>query len=73
VKDNMSIYSGSKLYEALKAKYEAEIMEAKANIEIYLDNKVGVAEHPNVVESLDKLIEQLASAEDKLRTLKQNY
>jgi|TARA_A100001015_G_scaffold155084_1_gene172112 uncharacterized protein (DUF342 family) len=69
----MSIYSGSKLYEALKAKYEAEIMEAKANIEIYLDNKVGVAEHPNVVESLDKLIEQLASAEDKLRTLKQNY
>ena len=69
----MSIYSGSKLYEALKAKYEAEIMEAKANIEIYLDNKVGVAEYPNVVESLDKLIEQLASAEDKLRTLKQNY
>ena len=69
----MSIYSGSKLYEALKAKYQAEIMEAKANIEIYLDNKVGVAEHPNVVESLDKLIEQLASAEDKLRTLKQNY
>tara|TARA_R100000773_G_scaffold26163_1_gene22777 strand:+ start:365 stop:574 length:210 start_codon:yes stop_codon:yes gene_type:complete len=69
----MSIYSGTKLYEALKAKYEAEIMEAKANIEIYLDNKVGVAEHPNVVESLDKLIEQLASAEDKLRTLKQNY
>ena len=69
----MSIYSGTKLYEALKAKYDAEIMEAKANIEIYLDNKVGVAEHPNVVESLDKLIEQLASAEDKLRTLKQNY
>ena len=69
----MSIYSGSKLYEALKAKYEAEIMEAKANIEIYLDNKVGVAEHPNVVESLDKLIEQLASAEDKLRTLKQKF
>ena len=69
----MSVYSGTKLYEALKARYEAEIMEAKANIEIYLDNKVGVAEHPNVVESLDKLIEQLASAEDKLRTLKQNY
>ena len=69
----MSIYSGTKLYEALKARYEAEIMEAKANIEIYLDNKVGVAEHPNIVESLDELIEKLAGAEDKLRTLKQNY
>tara|TARA_B100001939_G_C16865002_1_gene583668 strand:+ start:763 stop:972 length:210 start_codon:yes stop_codon:yes gene_type:complete len=69
----MSVYSGTKLYEALKAKYEAQIMEAKANLENYLDNKVGVAEHPNIVESADTLVEQLANAEDKLRTLKQNY
>tara|TARA_E500000178_G_C16879977_1_gene688503 strand:+ start:96 stop:305 length:210 start_codon:yes stop_codon:yes gene_type:complete len=69
----MSIYSGTKLYEALKVRYEAEIMEAKANLENYLDNKVGVAEHPNIVESADILIGQLATAEDKLRTLKQNY
>ena len=69
----MSIYSGTKLYEALKVRYEAEIMEAKANLENYLDNKVGGAEHPNIVESADTLVEQLASAEDKLRTLKQNY
>lgn len=69
----MSIYSGTKFYEALKAKYEAQIMEAKANLENYLDNKVGVAEHPNIVESADTLVEQLATAEDKLRTLKQNY
>ena len=69
----MSIYSGTKLYEALKVRYEAEIMEAKANLENYLDNKVGVAEHPNIVESADTLVEQLANAEDKLRTLKQNY
>ena len=69
----MSIYSGTKLYEALKARYEAEIMEAKANLENYLDNKVGVAEHPNIVESADTLVEQLANAEEKLKTLKQNY
>jgi hypothetical protein len=53
----MSVYSGTKLYEALKAKYEAQIMEAKANLENYLDNKVGVAEHPNIVESADTLVE----------------
>ena len=69
----MSIYSGTKLYEALKARYEAQIIEAKANLENYLDNKVGVAEHPNIVDSADTLVEQIASAEDKLRTLKQNY
>ena len=69
----MSIYSGSKLYEALKAKYEAEIMEAKANIEVYLDKHVGVAEHPNIVESLDKLIEQYSNAEEKLKVLEENF
>ena len=69
----MSVYSGTKLYEALKARYEAETMEAKANLENYLDNKVGVAEHPNIVESADTLVEQLANAEEKLKTLKQNY
>ena len=69
----MSVYSGTKLYEALKARYEAEIMEAKANLENYLDNKVGVAEHPNIVESANTLVEQLANAEEKLKTLKQNY
>tara|TARA_R100001015_G_C4485731_1_gene64840 strand:+ start:303 stop:512 length:210 start_codon:yes stop_codon:yes gene_type:complete len=69
----MSIYSRTKLYEALKARYEAQIMEAKANLENYLDNKVGVAEHPNIVESADTLVEQLANAEEKLKTLKQNY
>tara|TARA_R100001460_G_scaffold45930_1_gene83289 strand:- start:1154 stop:1363 length:210 start_codon:yes stop_codon:yes gene_type:complete len=69
----MSVYARTKLYEALIARYEAEIMEAKANLENYLDNKVGVAEHPNIVESADILIGQLATAEDKLRTLKQNY
>ena len=69
----MSVYSGTKLYAALKAKYEAQIMEAKANLENYLDNKVGVAEHPNIVESADTLVEQLANAEEKLKTLKQNY
>ena len=66
-------YKDTLLYQALQARYMAEIMEAKANLENYLDNKVGVAEHPNVVESADILVGQLATAEDKLRTLKQNY
>jgi hypothetical protein len=40
----MSVYSGTKLYEALKARYEAEIMEAKANLENYLDNHLCIQE-----------------------------
>tara|TARA_Y100000034_G_C6693419_1_gene305424 strand:+ start:316 stop:549 length:234 start_codon:yes stop_codon:yes gene_type:complete len=58
---------------ALKLKYEAEIAEAKADIENYLEYSVGVAEHPRVVESLDGLVSMLANAEDKLNSLTNNF
>ena len=43
------------------------------DIEIYFTNKVGVAEHPNVVESMDKLMEQYAYADEKLRILEEEF
>tara|TARA_B100000902_G_scaffold311446_1_gene301298 strand:+ start:208 stop:405 length:198 start_codon:yes stop_codon:yes gene_type:complete len=61
------------LYQALEIKYQAEKAEAKANLEVYFQNKVGVAEHPNVIESMDKLIEQYANADEKLKTLQQEF
>jgi len=61
------------LYQALEIKYQAEKAEAKANLEVYFQNKVGVAEHPNVIESMDKLIEQYSNADEKLKTLQQDF
>ncbi len=61
------------LYNALKTQYEADIEKAKTNILVYLERGVGVAEHDDTIESMDKLIEQLANAEDKLTTLKENF
>ena len=66
-------YKDSLLYQALQARYMAEMIEAKANIEVYLDKHVGVAEHPNIVESLDKLIEQYSNAEEKLKLLEEKF
>ena len=43
------------LYQALEIKYQAEKAEAKANLEVYFQNKVGVAEHPNIIESMNNL------------------
>ena len=34
------------ILEALEKKYEAEIAEADATINIYLNNSVGIGEHP---------------------------
>ena len=51
---------------ALKMTYEAEIATATANLENYLYNSVGVAEHPDIIKSMDAMIEKIASSKEKI-------
>ena len=53
------------ILEALRAKYEAEIAEADATANIYLDNSVGIGEHPQHIEEVNKQIEKIANAKEK--------
>ena len=62
-----------KLVEALKDKYRAEYSTAHASLEIYMTNPVGIGEHPQHLEEMDKWIEQMASAQDKLDILEKEY
>ncbi len=57
------------MLEALKKRYEAQIAEAIATINIYLKNSVGIGEHPQHIEELDKLFGKIAEAEDKLKVI----
>tara|TARA_Y100000310_G_scaffold245908_1_gene250943 strand:+ start:330 stop:536 length:207 start_codon:yes stop_codon:yes gene_type:complete len=57
----------------LKLIYEAQVESAKVDIDNYLDNSVGVAEHPNLMDSLDDLVTKLSTIEDKLICLKKNF
>tara|TARA_R100001163_G_C4989918_1_gene142862 strand:+ start:165 stop:365 length:201 start_codon:yes stop_codon:yes gene_type:complete len=59
------------ILKALEDKYNADISEAEANLKVYLENPVGVAEHPDVVIEADKLVAKIAEAEDKLGILKE--
>ena len=59
------------LFNALKLKYEAEIQECKATLMIYFNNSVGIGEHPQQLEEMDKLLEKMVNAEDKLKLLEQ--
>ena len=61
------------IVNALRKKYEYEIIAAKANIDVYLRNSVGIGEHPDIVAAVDTELEKLADAEDKLNTLNNNY
>ena len=54
---------------ALRARYEADIAEADATINIYLSNPVGIGEHPQHLEEVDKLLAKIADAKDKIEAL----
>ena len=48
-------------FKALKKKYEADIAIAKAELDSYFESSVGVAEHPHIIESMDKLMTDLVA------------
>tara|TARA_R100001510_G_C7602792_1_gene168853 strand:- start:450 stop:653 length:204 start_codon:yes stop_codon:yes gene_type:complete len=58
------------LLDALEKKYEAEISSGEATVKIYLENSVGIGEHPQHIEEVDKQIDKIAQAEEKLKILK---
>ena len=58
------------IIDALVAKYQAKKLEALTNLNIYFTAAVGVGEHPNIVEEVDKLISQVSDADGKIATLR---
>ena len=54
---------------ALRRKYEAEIDCARTNVSVYLNHPAGVAEHPDIVSSVDSQIQIIAEARDKLQEI----
>ena len=59
--------------EALTKKYEADISLAKATISVYMDKSVGIGEHPQHTEEMDKLLSQLSAAQDNKEALEKNF
>ena len=57
------------LLNALHDKYEAEISAAHATINIYLNSSVGIGEHPQHISELDKQLQLIVDAEEKLKIL----
>lgn len=66
--DNMNY-----LLEALIKKLEGEIEVHKANVMVYVKNPAGIGEHSDVVESIEKEIEKVADAEDKIEAIIKHF
>ena len=58
------------LLDALEDRYQAIISEADATLKIYLENPVGIGEHPQHIDEIDKLFQKIADAQEKLSVIK---
>ena len=54
-----------KIIESLRKKYDADIAQAESTVSIYLDNPVGIGEHPQHLEEIDKLLQKSVDAKEK--------
>jgi len=59
----------SEKLEALKKRYEAQIAESIATINIYVKNSVGIGEHPQHLDEMDKLLQKIVDAEEKIKII----
>ena len=57
------------ILDALEARYDAQVAEAHATIKIYLENPVGIGEHPQHIDEVDKQLQRIADADEKLKAL----
>ena len=61
------------LLYAARSHFEAKVQQAKTNLLIYIDNPVGIGEHPDIVAEVVGLVEQLAAAEEGLQALDDHF
>tara|TARA_B100000902_G_scaffold393410_1_gene447591 strand:+ start:1632 stop:1832 length:201 start_codon:yes stop_codon:yes gene_type:complete len=59
------------IINALKTHALGQIEKHKMNIEIYLTNPVGIGEHPDVMEAMEKELSEISKYHDQLEVLKE--
>ncbi len=61
------------LIRACKINFEGEIEKHRMNVENLLQNTVGVAEHPDIMETIEKELAVIAEYDDKLSVLNKYF
>jgi len=62
-----------RLRNTLEARYRAEIEDAKYKIKCYSEQEVIIPEHPDITGEVDKLLEKLSQAEEKMAVMELYY
>ena len=61
------------LLNALRAYYTGQIEKHKMNIENLITNNVGVAEHPDYIETVSKEMQSLANYDEQLQMVNKYF
>ena len=61
------------LLEAVRKHAEGHVAKHVANVEVYLNQPVGVGEHPDIIEAIEMELEQIAKYQDQLDVLDQHF
>ena len=62
-----------KIKESLIAHAEEHIKKHSANVEIYLNNSIGIGEHSDIIETIEKELEMIAKYDDQLHVLRKYF
>ena len=63
----------NKLRNVLTCKYKAEIEDALYKIQCYSEHELIIPEHPDITAEVDKLLQKIAEAEDKMAVMELHY
>jgi len=62
-----------KMLEALLADAGGNIAKAKANVEVYLHNPVGIGEHPDVLAAIQEQLDIIAHEEERIEVIGKHF
>ena len=61
------------LLKALLSHAQGHLEKHKANVEIYLENFVGIGEHSDVMEAIEKELDMVAKYHDQIEILQKYF
>jgi len=62
-----------RLLKVMRSRYNAEIEDAMYKIKCYSEHELVIPEHPDITLEIDKLLEKMAQAEEKLTVIDLHY
>jgi len=69
----MGVNFRNELIKASKIHFEAHIEKHRINVENLLQNSVGVGEHPDIMDTIEKELEEISKYDDLLNVVNKYF